>query len=70
MGLSLYRHLGGAVLLQLEAFLARLLLPLAAGKGAPGGVGCQEAALEVGFCRYQSRGCGVAVPMANPKACS
>ena len=50
VALSLYLRLGARVLLQLEAFLARLLLPLAAGKGGPGtGVSRQEAALEVHF---------------------
>lgn len=44
--LSLYLHLGSCTLLQLEAFLWKLLLPLAEGKGAHS-VGRQEAALEV-----------------------
>jgi hypothetical protein len=48
VALLLYMHLGNAVLLQLEAFLCKLLLPLAEGKGAPG-VGRQEAALEVSY---------------------
>ena len=49
VALSLYLRLGARVLLQLEAFLAKLLLPLAAGKASPssGSVGRQEAALEV-----------------------
>ena len=49
VALSLYLRLGARVLLQLEAFLAKLLLPLAAGKASPssGGVARQEAALEV-----------------------
>ncbi len=44
--LSLYLHLGSSTLLQLEAFLWKLLLPLAEGKGAHS-LGRQEAALEV-----------------------
>lgn len=44
--LSLYLYLGNSILLQLESFLWKLLLPLAEGKGAHS-VGRQEAALEV-----------------------
>ena len=44
--LSLYLYLGKSILLQLESFLWKLLLPLAEGKGAHS-VGRQEAALEV-----------------------
>ncbi len=46
VALSLYVHLGRRVLLQVEAFLGRLLLPLAEGKAALG-IARQEAALEV-----------------------
>ena len=44
--LSLYLYLGKSILLQLESFLWKLLLPLAEGKGAHS-VARQEAALEV-----------------------
>ena len=44
--LSLYLYLGNSILLQLESFLWKLLLPLAEGKGAHS-MGRQEAALEV-----------------------
>lgn len=47
VALSLYVHLGRRVLLQVEAFLGRLLLPLAEGKNATLGIARQEAALEV-----------------------
>ncbi len=46
VALLLYLYLGNSVLLQLEAFLCKLLLPLAEGKGSPG-IGRQEAALDV-----------------------
>lgn len=46
VALGVYVALGRRVVLQTEAFLGRLLLPLAEGKAAPG-VARQEAALEV-----------------------
>jgi hypothetical protein len=46
VALGVYMALGWRVVLQTEAFLGRLLLPLAEGKAAPG-VARQEAALEV-----------------------
>ncbi|KAK9918480.1 hypothetical protein WJX75_004379 [Coccomyxa subellipsoidea] len=51
VALGVYVALGGRVVLQTEAFLGRLLLPLAEGKAAPG-VARQEAALEaiLDFC--------------------
>ncbi|CAL8465729.1 g5265 [Coccomyxa elongata] len=51
VALSLYVHLGRRVLLQVESFLGRLLLPLAEGKAALG-IARQEAALEaiLDFC--------------------
>lgn len=52
--MSLYVYLGNTVMLQLEAFLCKLLLPLAEGKGSPG-VGRQEAALEVRPLAWLSR---------------
>lgn len=62
VALGVYVALGRRVVLQTEAFLGRLLLPLAEGKAAPG-VARQEAALEVthpsqAFSRGMFRGKG------------